>query len=47
MSLSRELVVRKRYLHLPVKRGAPNRRMSFIVDAEPVAVPFLIASWLE
>ncbi len=29
---SRELVVRKRYLHLPVRGGAPKRRVAALVD---------------
>jgi fructan beta-fructosidase len=33
---SREVAVEARYLHLPVKNGAPKRRMSFIVDDKTV-----------
>ena len=33
---SREITVNKRYLHLPVKNGAPKRRMTFTVDAKVV-----------
>ena len=28
----REIMIEKRYLHLPVKNGGPKRRMSFILD---------------
>jgi len=31
---SREIAVRERYLHLPVKNGAPKRRMKFVVDGK-------------
>lgn len=33
---SRTLIVRRRYLHLPVKTGAPKRRMTFVVDGRTV-----------
>ncbi len=33
---SRELVVKQRYLHLPVKNGAPSRRMKFVLDGQTV-----------
>jgi fructan beta-fructosidase len=32
----RELLVSKRYLHLPVKNGAPKRRMRYLVDGATV-----------
>ena len=32
----RELLVKSRYLHLPVKNGAPKRRMKFVVDGKTV-----------
>jgi len=33
---SRELTIEQRYLHLPVKNGAPQRRMKLIVDGKTV-----------
>src|SRR5262249_30279634 len=33
---NRDLVIAKRYLHLPVKAGAPQRRMSYQVDGKTV-----------
>jgi fructan beta-fructosidase len=33
---SRELLVERRYLHLPVKNGAPSRRMKFVLEGQPV-----------
>ncbi len=36
MELSRELVVEKQYVNLPVKNGAPKRTMTFVVNARPV-----------
>ena len=36
MKRSRELIVQSRYLRLPVKNSAPERRMSFIVNGETV-----------
>ncbi len=30
----KEMVIERRYLHLPVKNGAPKRRMSFVVDGK-------------
>ena len=34
--VTRELTLDHRYLHLPVKTGAPKRRMSVVVDGETV-----------
>jgi len=36
MKRSREMMVRSRYIHLPVKNGAPMRRMRLIVNGETV-----------
>jgi fructan beta-fructosidase len=36
MTLSREMLVQHRYINLPVKNGAPQRRMSFRVGSETV-----------
>jgi fructan beta-fructosidase len=33
---SRELLVEKSYLNLPVKNGAPSRRMKFVIDGQTV-----------
>ena len=32
MKLSREIVIQKRFLHLPVKNGAPRRRVRVVID---------------
>jgi len=36
MELSRELMVERRYVNLPVKNGAPKRTMTFVVNGRPV-----------
>lgn len=34
-NVTREITLEKRYLNLPIKNGAPKRRMSFLVDGQP------------
>ena len=36
MGLSREMIIRDRYVNLPVKNGAPTRQMGFCVNGEAV-----------
>ena len=36
MKLSKEMIVQNQYINLPVKNGAPMRKMSFRVDGEAV-----------
>ena len=38
MELAREVIIQNRYINLPVKNGAPMRRMSFRIDGEIVRV---------